>query len=363
MLGKTGSGKSSAGNIILGEKKFHASFSFESVTRNCEKREVTVLGRKISVIDTPGLFDTSLSEEDLKAKIKNCVQLAVPGPHAFLLVIRLDARFTAEERNTVKWIQENFGEDALKHTIVLFTHADQLVMPLDQFIKVSQPLEHLIKSCAGGYHSFNNVNSGDRFQAQKLVDKIDALVRKYYTNEMFQQAQEEINQKEEREKEEEERKIREREEQIREEERRRIERENQEMQTRLRMAEEARRKLEKELEERNRISEEIRRLQEQQNRTRQGVNNRKSGESSEESSGTCCRKPSGTVIGLLVGITLAIVVAGVTIPVAIVYKIHLLAEIAVPIGFIFLPLMGSLIGCICKIMKQPREGERQHLIN
>uniref|UniRef100_A0A8B9JRS6 AIG1-type G domain-containing protein n=1 Tax=Astyanax mexicanus TaxID=7994 RepID=A0A8B9JRS6_ASTMX len=279
LLGKTGSGKSSAGNIILGEKKFHASFSFESVTRNCEKREVTVLGRKISVIDTPGLFDTSLSEEDLKAKIKNCVQLALPGPHAFLLVIRLDARFTAEERNTVKWIQENFGEDALKHTIVLFTHADQLVMPLDQFIKVSQPLEHLVKSCAGGYHSFNNVNSGDRFQAQKLVDKIDALVRKYYSNEMFLKAQEEI------------------------------ERENQEMQTQLKKSEEARIQLEEELEERNKIYEDIRRrLNEQQNRTRQGVNNRRSGESSEESSRTCCRKPSGTVIGLLAGIALAIVV-------------------------------------------------------
>ncbi|KAL0202654.1 hypothetical protein M9458_000693, partial [Cirrhinus mrigala] len=174
----------------------------------------------ISVIDTPGLYDTSISEEQLKNELERCIEMSVPGPHAFLLVTRLDLTLTDEVKNTVKWIQKNFGEDAALYTIILFTRGDQLKISIEQFLINNELFRELVEQCKGGYHVFNNTVEDNRSQVTELLQKIDFMViengGQHYMNEMYNmKAQRKKEEEEKRRKEDDERKKLEEEEKIR----------------------------------------------------------------------------------------------------------------------------------------------------
>jgi len=130
------------------------------------------------VIDTPGLFETSVDEDKLIAEMKTCAQRSFPGLHAFLLVIRLDVRLRYEERNIMEWIEDFFGEYALRYTFILFTHADALEnRSLDEFIRGRTDLQILVKSWgADRYHAFNNRDRQNRDQVTELIQKIERMV-------------------------------------------------------------------------------------------------------------------------------------------------------------------------------------------
>ncbi|MEQ2286159.1 hypothetical protein AMECASPLE_039337, partial [Ameca splendens] len=168
------SGRSSAGNIILGQDVFDTSRR----TDQSEAKQQEVLGRRVTVVDTPGWWWGYLREntpELDQIEIQNSVHLCPPGPHVFLLVIPVDFYLS---KPPLKEHLELFNADVFSHTIVMFTaDAPCSGKMIESNIRRCPTLQWILQQCGNRKHVLNIRNRDNRDQVKMLFEKIDTMVK------------------------------------------------------------------------------------------------------------------------------------------------------------------------------------------
>ncbi|XP_012683724.2 GTPase IMAP family member 8-like [Clupea harengus] len=175
MVGARLVGKSTAGNVILGQEVFQSGHP----TLCCVETEGDAMGRNISLVDTPGWHGRGCSidtSEEASLQIAQSTYFGDAEPNAFLVVIRCDETFTEADKRLLQEHLNLWGRDVWRRSIALFTWGDRLGdTTVEQHIERWPALVWFMEKCGNRYHVLDNVVRTCNCKVKELVEEIEEV--------------------------------------------------------------------------------------------------------------------------------------------------------------------------------------------
>ncbi|XP_075938133.1 GTPase IMAP family member 4-like [Anarhichas minor] len=172
LLGEKQSGKSSAGNTILGKPAFHKK------TTRSSKENATVFGIQVTVVDTPGWMSHSITPDRVSEELCRGLTLCYPELHVILLVLPSTSTFGQPEWRAMEAQLRLLQTPIWQRAMVLFTHGDELGgLPIQEHIRrQGRTLRWLLERCGNRYQVMSDRSGASEAQVAELFEKIQKMM-------------------------------------------------------------------------------------------------------------------------------------------------------------------------------------------
>ena len=148
ITGKTGSGKTSLINGLIGKKVGEEGEGLDRMTAHVEPKELTCEGTLVKIWDTPGLQDDTKDEDRYLQEMKeNCSDCDL---YIYCLSMK-QTRFDASEIQTIQKLTETFGKDFWAKVLFVLTFANEVEAFLT--FSVGSDVERLFTDKVKAWHA------------------------------------------------------------------------------------------------------------------------------------------------------------------------------------------------------------------
>lgn len=186
MVGPTGQGKSTLGNMLAGGGQgytpFKTSDDFDSETLDCAHADFLHDSREHRAIDTIGFLDTRMDASENMDKFSCFADRAPAGIDVFLFVLK-KGRFTEQSLGQLVAFRSIAGDSAMSYTILVFTHcgAETNESLRERCLSSTNPhLKNAVDSCAVvlGVDSLDTDRSED--DRVNLLNAVSDLIKDHH---------------------------------------------------------------------------------------------------------------------------------------------------------------------------------------